>query len=78
MDEKQFAVVVEKMDKILKLLALQYLGDKKGMDAVKSLAAAGFQQKDIAELIGTTTNTVGVTLNRLKKKQGGKNAGKQK
>lgn len=34
---------------------------------IKELSEAGFQPKRIAELIGTTPNTVRVALNRLKK-----------
>ncbi|HTB21371.1 MAG TPA: hypothetical protein VK914_01550 [bacterium] len=67
MDDKQFVVVSKKLDIIIRLLARQHIGDKSGRDAIKTLSALGFQPKEIADLIGTTSNTVSVALNSLKK-----------
>lgn len=76
MEEKQFKQLSEKLDKIIKLLAVLSVGDAKGREAIKKLSAAGFQPKDIAELIGTTPNTVRVALTSMKSKKLKKNAKK--
>lgn len=76
MEEKQFKELSAKLDKIIKLLAVQSIGDAKGRDAIRKLSVAGFPPKDIAELIGTTSNTVSVALASMKIKRGKKNAKK--
>lgn len=67
MDEKQFNKVSEKLDRIMKILAIQALQGKTGKESIKALSAVGFQPKEIAELIGTTSNTVSVVLSSTKK-----------
>jgi len=76
MEGKQFAEICQKLDKIIRLLATQNIGDKTGKEAIRVLSSAGFQPKEIAELIGTTSNTVSVALNSIRKKRVSKNAKK--
>lgn len=74
MEEEQFEEVNKKLDKIIRLLALQSIAGKKGVEAIRGLSAAGFQPKDIAEILGTTPNTVRVSLSTMKKKKVKRNA----
>ncbi|WP_321992541.1 hypothetical protein [Marispirochaeta aestuarii] len=62
MDKK----VLEELQQIKKLLILLCLNNLDQKEQIRRLNFAGFQPKDIAEIIGTTSNTVRVTLNRLK------------
>ena len=77
MDKEQFNAVTEKLDRIIKLLAVQSIGEKTGREAIKSLSSVGLQPKEIADLLGTTPNTVSVAINAMKK-GGKKNAKKDK
>lgn len=63
-----------KLDTVIKLLAIQSIGDKGYREQVKLLDSIGLQAKDIAELTGKTANNVKVTLHliRKSKKKGGK------
>ena len=72
MEDKQVSELTKRLDKIIKLLAIQYTSGKTGKAAIIALSNVGFQPKEVAELVGTTAHTVSVTLNLLKKKRKGK------
>jgi DNA-directed RNA polymerase specialized sigma24 family protein len=61
--------LVQEIRKMNKLLVLMATKDLPQTEKIAFLAKAGFGQKEIAELIGTTSNTVGVALNRIKKRK---------
>jgi DNA-directed RNA polymerase specialized sigma24 family protein len=67
MDERQFKLLSEKMDAIIKLLALKAVESKELKDQVLMLSALGFQPKQIAEIIGKTPNHIRVLLHELRK-----------
>lgn len=59
--------IIETLKEISALLMVQ---TKRGVSQsvlIKELSAAGFQPKRIAEIVGTTSNTVRVTLHHSKK-----------
>lgn len=56
-----------KLDQILRLAALQITGNMKGVSAIRLLGAAGFDRQLIADLLGTTPNTVSVTMSNSRK-----------
>ena len=58
--------IIEELRQIKKLLMVIATKNEEQKDQVRILSNAGFQPKEIAELIGTTANTVRVTLNRIK------------
>ena len=72
MNENQYDEINKKLDMLIRLSALNLVFDKKQQDQIILLNNAGFQPKDIAEIIETTANTVRVTLStmRSKKKKG--------
>lgn len=74
MDDKQFKEILKKLDIITRLLAVQCVGDKNDREAIEKFSAAGLEPSEIADLIGTTANSVRVQLHGIKKKQGKKNA----
>ncbi len=54
---------------IRRLLALSLIEGKKNRDQIATLAAAGMDRHEIAELVGTTANTVSVEISNLKKRK---------
>jgi DNA-directed RNA polymerase specialized sigma24 family protein len=67
MDEKMVSTLVGKLDAIIKLMVFAMADGKSQTEQIRLLSAAGFGPKEIAEAIGTTSNTVRVTLFSLRK-----------
>jgi CRP-like cAMP-binding protein len=59
--------LVNELRVIRRLLALSLIEGKKNRDQIAILAAAGMDRHEIAELVGTTANTVSVEISILKK-----------
>ena len=71
MDAEQFKEMMTRIDLIIRLLALDIVkGMETQTDKILALSSSGFGPKDIARLLGTTANTVRVTLSKAKKKAG--------
>jgi DNA-binding CsgD family transcriptional regulator len=64
---------LRKIGRLLTLLVTKDLGQK---EKIELLSTAGLQPKEIAELIGTTPNTVSVRLAHIRKQQAGRRAGR--
>jgi DNA-binding CsgD family transcriptional regulator len=64
---EQFDEVLAELRKISRLLTLLLTRDLSQRDKIALLSTAGFQPKEIAELIGTTPNTVSVTLSTIRR-----------
>lgn len=56
-------------DEIVRLLVMLVRKGEAQSTIIQQLGAAGFRTKRIAELLGTTPNTVNVTLQKAKKKK---------
>lgn len=69
MDEKMLGQLMDKLDTIIKLMILLKSEGKSMTEQVKILSAAGLQPKEIAEILGTTPNTVRVTLVNIRKQK---------
>ena len=52
---------------VRRLLALSLIDGKKQREQIELLAAAGMDRHEIAELVGTTANTVSVEISNLRK-----------
>ena len=70
--QDQYNVLLIELQKMVRLLSLIAVGGKKQRQQINILSKAGFQPKEIANLLGTTPNTVSVALNYLKKQAGRK------
>ena len=57
----------EKMDTLIKLVACGLVADKSQREQIEMLSRIGLSPKEIAGLIGTTSNTVSVMLTGLRK-----------
>lgn len=61
--------ILSEIKKLNKLLVLILMKDFKQNEKILFLNSSGFSPKEIAEIIGTTSNTISVTLNKLKKRR---------
>lgn len=68
MNDKQFTEILNKLDLLIQLLALNLVSEKKQQNQIMLLSKVGMQPKEIAKLLDTTPNTVRVTLSRIRKK----------
>lgn len=67
-DDQQY--LVRELRRANRLLALLLTKDLKQSEAISELSRAGFQPRDIADVLGTTSNTVSVALSVMKSKKG--------
>jgi DNA-binding CsgD family transcriptional regulator len=65
-------LILQRSDQILRILAAAATAGMKQREQIALLNRAGLQPKDIADLIGTSSNTVRVELVALRKSKGGK------
>lgn len=57
-----------KIDALIRLTALQVLGDRTGAEAIALLGRAGLDNDLIAEIVGTTPATVRGALSRVRRR----------
>jgi DNA-directed RNA polymerase specialized sigma24 family protein len=68
MDEKQFKEIISRLDLITRLLALNMVKNLKTQkDKILTLDSFGLKPKEIANYLGTTINTLNVTLSEARK-----------
>jgi hypothetical protein len=74
MKQKQFDIsevnlspILTRLDMLNRLMAYSILEGKNQNEQLYTLSKAGFQPKYIAEMLGTTANTVRVQLSKLRK-----------
>lgn len=67
MDDKQFSRIESKLDLIISLLAKIVIQDKSKTEAIELLDEIGFENKHIAQLVGSTAKSVSVR--KAEKKQ---------
>lgn len=59
--------ILEELRRITKILAKTATIDQTQKEQIKTLSEIGFQPKEIADLLGTTRNTVSVALSEMRK-----------
>ncbi len=69
MTDSQYQELSNKLDVLTRLTALSLVTDRESPDQSILLSRAGFQPKQIAELVGTTANAVRIALSRYRKKK---------
>lgn len=67
MDDKQFSIIVSKLDDIIKLQAIATVQGKTLREQVVTLSSLNFQPKQIADILGKTPNHISVILSELRK-----------
>jgi ABC-type phosphate/phosphonate transport system ATPase subunit len=76
--EGKFDVLLDKVDGVLKLLALQTVSGKKTGEAVAILGRAGLGRRAIAEVLNTTQDSVRGFISMSKKPKVSKSAKNKK
>jgi hypothetical protein len=70
MDERQFATVVDRLDKILRLLTIEAVkGKEKEQDKIELLESIGFKSSEIDRLLSKSPGYSSVVIAQLKKKK---------
>ncbi len=70
MDERQFATVVDRLDKILRLLTIEAVkGKEKEQDKIDLLDSIGFKSSEIDRLLGKSPGYSSVVISQLRKKK---------
>lgn len=69
MADPQLRAIEEKLDVLIRLLAISMTADKSQSEQIVLLNKANFQPKEIANLLGTTPNAVSVSLSKMRRKQ---------
>lgn len=75
MADDQWGQIVRSLERISKILAgllLRDVEDAEQKVKIKRLKQCGFDNTEIAQMLGTTRNTVGVAVHSLKSKRKGK------
>jgi len=67
-DKASFKEIVDRLDKVIRLLAISIALGKKQNEQIELLNDAGFKPKEIADILGTTGNTVRVALSQIRRK----------
>ena len=62
--------LTEQLSRIVRLMTILVTRDLPQKEQIVLLDSAGFQPKEIAQLIGTTPNTVSVTLSAMRRARG--------
>jgi DNA-binding CsgD family transcriptional regulator len=59
--------IVRRLDTLVRLVAMAICAERPQKERIKILAGAGLPPKEIAALLGTTPNTVSVTLSSMRR-----------
>ena len=78
MDSTQFNELMRKMDILIKLTTANAIKGKNKTDQILFLSDLGFDNKQIADIVGTTSLSVRVTKSSNKKKKSRKKKAKSK
>jgi len=68
MEQKQFEILVQRLDAILKLLALGLPEDLTSQEKIVKLSETGLKGTEIAQILGTSPGYVAVALDRARKR----------
>lgn len=70
MDETVLKDILQELKMMKKLLAHNLLTDDSQIKQIAKLDSIGFRPKEIADILSTSSNTVNVALNRIRKSKG--------
>ena len=69
MNDTQFEEIKTRLDKLIRIVALSSTKGLTSTDSIFMLHQAGFAPKEIADIIGTTSNVVNVRLSEMRKRE---------
>jgi hypothetical protein len=70
MDPNELKPVIEKLDKLIRIIAITSTRGLTSTEKISILSQAGLGPKEIADIIGTTQNVVNVRLSEMRKRGG--------
>lgn len=62
-------MIIDRLDILIKLTAANVIRDKSLKDQVSLLSSVGLQPKEIADILGKTSNNIRVTLSMINKER---------
>jgi len=68
MEEKLAAQIMERLDKLIRIIALSSTQSLTLTDRIRLLHRAGFRPSEIADILGTTSNVVNVRLSEMRRR----------
>jgi len=68
MEDKQVHEITERLDKLIRVVALSSTHGLTLTERISLLHQAGFRPKEIAEILGTTQNVVNVRLSEMRRR----------
>jgi transposase len=68
-NEKFEREILKRLDAIIKISTLGMMKENTQTERIDLLNSVGFSPKEISEILNTSSNTVSVVLNKLKKKK---------
>jgi DNA-directed RNA polymerase specialized sigma24 family protein len=68
MEEKQFEEIRNRLDKLIRIIALSSTKSLTSTEKISLLHQAGFAPKEIADILATTSNVVNVRLSEMRKR----------
>lgn len=78
MNESSARDLSDKLDVLIRLAAIGLCEDKTQQEKIYLLSMAGLTPKTIADILGTTPNTVSVALSNMRKKRRSGTSGKRR
>jgi DNA-directed RNA polymerase specialized sigma24 family protein len=69
MEDKQLKEISDKLDKLIRVMALSVLRGLTSSEKISLLHQAGFKPSEIADMIGTSSNVVSVRLSEMRKRR---------
>jgi hypothetical protein len=69
MDDRQFEEILKRLDTLIKISVINAFQDKSRTDVIRILAESGFENRDIASIIGTSPGYVANVRSDLKKER---------
>jgi DNA-directed RNA polymerase specialized sigma24 family protein len=68
MEDRQFEEITERLDKLIRIVALSSTKGLTLTEKILLLHQAGFAPKEIADILATTSNVVNVRLSEMRKR----------
>lgn len=69
MEERQLSEIIDRLDKLIRIIALSSTQGLTLTERILLLHKAKFAPKEIAEILSTTPNVVNVRLSEMRKKE---------
>lgn len=73
MEKNDLEPIIERLDSVVKLLAISVTQDKSFREQVRMMDSVGFKPSEIANILSKTSNHIRVTLHDMRRSGGNSN-----